>query len=163
MRKILLATPMLLLAGAALAQTPTWQYGAGNGDGVQYQGPKPTYNFAYGPGNGDGVASGQTAKENFAYGGENSSGVMMQMTPEQQAQRQQTAAPQHAPVRSAGQPFLSFRSETGASQPEAGHPVGYSARSGDPGRAVSFETMTSSSFISENGFGKCIASGCGSI
>ena len=97
MRKMLLVAPALLLAGAASAQTTTWQYGAGNGDGVQYQGPKPTYNYAYGPGNGDGVSSGQTPQMGYAYGGENQAGGMVQMAPPQP--RQQTAAPK--PSRSA--------------------------------------------------------------
>jgi len=91
MRKILLIAPVLLLAGAASAQTPQWAYGAGNGDGVQYQGPKPTYNYAYGPGNGDGVQSGTTAQMGYAYGGENQKGGMMQMTTPQP--KQQTASP----------------------------------------------------------------------
>lgn len=91
MRKLLLAAPLLMLAGAASAQTTQWQYGAGNGDGVQYQGPKPTYNYAYGPGNGDGIKSGATAQMGYAYGGENQTGGMVQMT--QPQPRQQTAAP----------------------------------------------------------------------
>ncbi len=91
MRKLLLVAPFLLLAGAASAQTPQWQYGAGNGDGVQYQGPKPTYSYAYGPGNGDGVQSGATAQMGYAYGGENQTGGTVQMA--QPQPRQQTASP----------------------------------------------------------------------
>lgn len=91
MRKLLLAAPFLLLAGAASAQTPQWSYGAGNGDGVQYQGPKPIYSYAYGPGNGDSVKSGASAQTGFAYGGDNQTGGMIQMTAPQP--KQQTASP----------------------------------------------------------------------
>lgn len=91
MRKLLLVAPVLLLAGGAFAQTQRWEYGAGNGDGVQYQGPKPTYNYAYGPGNGDGIQSGATAQTGYAYGGENQTGGMVQMT--QPQPKQQTASP----------------------------------------------------------------------
>lgn len=91
MRKLLLVAPILLLTGAASAQTPQWAYGAGNGDGVQYQWPKPTYNYAYGPGNGDSVQSGATAQTGFAYGGENQKGGMIQMTTP--LPKQQTASP----------------------------------------------------------------------
>lgn len=91
MRKLLLVAPVLLLAGAASAQTQRWEYGAGNGDGVQYQGPKPVYNYAYGPGNGDGVQSGTTAQTGYAYGGENQTGGTVQMT--QPQPKQQTASP----------------------------------------------------------------------
>lgn len=94
MRKTLLVAPILFLAGAASAQTVQWQYGAGNGDGVQYPGPKPTYNYAYGPGNGDGVTSGQTPQMGYAYGGENAPGGIVQMT--EPKPQQQTAAPKPA-------------------------------------------------------------------
>ena len=94
----------LLVVGAALAAsacsaTPpaapvvSWHYGAGNGDGVSYQGAAPRYSRAYAPGNGDGVTSGQQVKENYAYGGENQSGTMVQTTPQAQQQKQMQAAP----------------------------------------------------------------------
>ena len=91
MRKLLLVAPVLLLASVSSAQTQRWEYGAGNGDGVQYQGPKPTYNYAYGPGNGDGVQSGVAPQTGYAYGGENQTGGMVQMT--QPQPKQQTASP----------------------------------------------------------------------
>ena len=94
MRKMLLVAPILFLAGAASAQTTTWEYGAGNGDPVPYPGPKPIYNYAYGPGNGDSVQSGGTPpKVGYAYGGENQTGGMVQMTTPAPQPRQQTAAP----------------------------------------------------------------------
>ncbi len=95
MRKTLLIGSVLLAAGCS-AQPPapakvSWSYGAGNGDGVTYDGPKPVFSRGNGLGNGDGVSSGTTAKENYGYGAENASGVMVQTTPEQP--RQQIAAP----------------------------------------------------------------------
>lgn len=96
MRKLLVVGAVV--AVAACSATPpaapvvSWQYGAGNGDGVSYSGPAPKYSRAYAPGNGDAVDSGQQVKENYAYGGENASGAMIQTTPATQ-QPQQQAAP----------------------------------------------------------------------
>ena len=100
MRTALLIGTVLLAAGcSAQPQAPTrvsWSYGAGNGDGVSYAGPKPVFQRAYGPGNGDGVtASGPAPTERYGYGAENVNGSMVQMSPEQ---RQQVAAPSSAPT-----------------------------------------------------------------
>ncbi len=94
MRKTLLIGTVLLAAGCS-AQPPapakvSWSYGAGNGDGVTYAGPKPVFSRGNGLGNGDSVTSGTAPTENYGYGAENASGVMVQTTPEQ---RQQVAAP----------------------------------------------------------------------
>ena len=97
MRKTLLAAPILFLAGAAGAQTVTYQYGAGNGDPVQYPGPKPTYNYAYGPGNGDGVKAPGNPQTSFAYGGDGATGTMMQMGTPTPQPPQQAAAPAPQP------------------------------------------------------------------
>lgn len=95
MRKIISAAlamaAALTGASAAFAQTATWQYGAGNGDPVPYQGPKPTYSYAYGPGNGDNIKPGTVPQTGFAYGGDNQKGGMVQMTAPPPAQ--QSAAP----------------------------------------------------------------------
>jgi hypothetical protein len=101
MRNALLVGTVLLAAGCS-AQPPaparvSWSYGAGNGDGVSYPGPKPIFKRAYGPGNGDGVTSGGPAPtESYGYGADNASGGMVQMSPEQP--RQQVAAPSTAPT-----------------------------------------------------------------
>jgi hypothetical protein len=82
MRNLLLIGTVLMAAGctaqpSAPAQV-TWQYGAGNGDGVAYPGPAPVFKRAYGLGNGDSVTSGQTANAQYGYGADGMSGRMIQ-------------------------------------------------------------------------------------
>jgi hypothetical protein len=97
MLKLMTAGAMLALAGCSMAPQPppivSWQYGAGNGDGVQYQGDKPTFARAYGLGGGDSVTSGQVATTQYSYGAENQSGSMVQVAPP----RQMLAAPAPQP------------------------------------------------------------------
>lgn len=94
MHKMLLVVPALLLAGAASAQTTTWQYGSGNGDPLPYAGPKPTYNYAIGPAADPGLP-GVVPKTSYSYGGENQTGGMVQMgAPEPQ---QHATAPVRRP------------------------------------------------------------------
>jgi hypothetical protein len=77
---------VVVLAAGCAQQSPapaqvSWQYGAGNGDGVAYPGPKPIFKRAYGPGNGDSVTSGLTAKTQYGYGADGMSGTMIQTDP----------------------------------------------------------------------------------
>ena len=85
MRSVLVIGGLLVLGACSMTpQAPpvvSWQYGAGNGDGVSYPGPKPTFNRAYGAGNGDGVQSGQTATTKYSYGADGMSGTMVQVAP----------------------------------------------------------------------------------
>lgn len=101
MRNVLLVGTVVLAAGCSMQQPApaqvSWAYGAGNGDGVSYPGPKPTYQRAYGLGNGDGVTSGQTAKTQFSYGAENQSGSMVQFAPPPTVTAS-PAIPQNTPV-----------------------------------------------------------------
>ena len=94
MRSVLLLGTIVLVAGCSLQQPApakvSWQYGAGNGDSVSYQGPPPVFQRAYGPGNGDGVTSGQTATTGYGYGGDGQTGTMVQFGPEP---KQMMAAP----------------------------------------------------------------------
>jgi hypothetical protein len=85
MRSFLALGVVLLAAGCTTAVPPpaqvSWQYGAGNGDGVAYPGPKPIFKRAYGAGNGDSVVSGMTANTRYGYGGDGMSGTMIQTDP----------------------------------------------------------------------------------
>lgn len=93
MRNVLLLGTVLMAGCSMQPPSPakvSWQYGAGNGDGVAYPGPKPIFQRAYGPGNGDGVTSGQAATENYGYGGDGQTSTMVQVAPES---RQMMAAP----------------------------------------------------------------------
>ena len=96
MRHLVVAAAVAALAGCTATDpgaAPTkvsWQYGAGNGDGVSYSGPPPVYKRAYGLG-ADAVASpAQEPKVSYAYGAENHSGSMVQTAPQP---AQQAAAP----------------------------------------------------------------------
>ncbi len=99
MRSILIIGTAFLAVGCS-AQMPapaqvTWEYGAGNGDGVSYPGPKPIFKRSYGLGDGDGVQSGLTATTSYGYGADGATGTMIQMSPQQP---QMLAAPLPAPT-----------------------------------------------------------------
>lgn len=100
MRNLVVVAALAALAGCTATDpgaAPTkvsWQYGAGNGDGVSYAGPPPVYKRAYGVG-ADAVApAAQEPKINYAYGAENHSGSMVQQETPKPAQ--QVAAPSPA-------------------------------------------------------------------
>ncbi len=102
MRKFLIVAAMAALAGCTAADpsaAPTkvsWQYGAGNGDGVSYPGPAPVYKRAYGL-EADAVAPpAQDPKVNYAYGADNQTGSMVQTAPQP---TQKVAAPAPAQQR----------------------------------------------------------------
>ena len=103
MRSILIiGTAFLAVGWSAMPPAPakvTWEYGAANGDGVSYPGPKPIFKRAYGLGNGDGVQSGQTATTSYGYGAEGATGTMVQMSPQQP---QMLAAATPAPASTSG-------------------------------------------------------------
>jgi len=92
----LLCSTVLLLAGCGgqpnVPPVVSWQYGAGNGDPIPYQGPAPVYSRAYGMGADVPVNSGQKPTVQYGYGAENESGVMVQMQPSAPA-TQRVAAP----------------------------------------------------------------------
>ena len=99
MRKLILVGPCVFLLGActSTANVPpivSWSYGAGNGDGVQYQGPPPKYSFNYGAGADVPVSSGAKPTMSYGYGGESTTGDMVQMTA---PEKQQLAAPAPKP------------------------------------------------------------------
>lgn len=95
MRIFIAVSAVVLVAGCSAQPVGqpvvSWQYGAGNGDGVKYPGGEPTYSRAYGLGNGDGVQSGQTATTSYGYGADGASGTMVGMSPAES--RRQVAAP----------------------------------------------------------------------
>ena len=83
----------------------SWQYGAGNGDGVSYPGPAPVFKRAYGL-ESDAVAPpSQEPKVNYGWGAENQNGGMVQQTAPQSAQQVASPAPARQPaVGQNGQP-----------------------------------------------------------
>lgn len=85
MRNTLLLGGVLLLAACGgnpdVPPQVSWQYGAGNGDPVAYQGPAPTYSRAYGVGSDVPVNSGGKMNVQYGYGADNESGVMVQTQP----------------------------------------------------------------------------------
>lgn len=110
MRSFVVVAGMMALVGCAAVDpsAPTkvsWEYGAGNGDGVAYPGPAPVYSRSYGWG-ADQVSAPATAPTvNYSWGAENQSGGMVQTTPEATTQ---VAAPSQgpAPNQSQGTPTL---------------------------------------------------------
>lgn len=97
MRNLVVVAALAALAGCTAvdpAATPakvSWQYGAGNGDGVSYPGPAPVYKRAYGV-DADAVAPpAQEPKVSYAYGAENQTGSMVQQ--ETPKPNQQVASP----------------------------------------------------------------------
>lgn len=97
MRKWLVLGTVVLAAGCAQQpQAPaqvSWQYGAGNGDGVAYPGPKPIFKRAYGFGNGESVTSGTAANVRYGYGADGMSGTMVQTNPTPPTMTAQPATP----------------------------------------------------------------------
>ena len=99
MRALFVLAPGLILLGActSTANVPpqvSWSYGAGNGDGVQYQGPPPKYSFSYGAGADVPVSSGGHPTMSYGYGGDGTTGDTVQMVA---PQKQQLAQPAPAP------------------------------------------------------------------
>ena len=84
MRNLLLLGVVALAAGCTQQpQTPTtvsWSYGAGNGDGVTYPGPKPVYKRASGLGN-DSASTTSAPGEQYSWGADGASGNMIQFAP----------------------------------------------------------------------------------
>lgn len=101
MRGLMLMGAVMTVAGCAMqppaAPVVSWEYGAGNGDGVAYPGPAPQFSRAYGLGSGEGVSSGQTATTSYGYGAEGMERAMVQIAPKQP--NQQMAAPSPSPAR----------------------------------------------------------------
>ena len=97
MRTLVVVAALAAVAGCSAtnpAAAPTkvsWQYGAGNGDGVNYSGPAPVYKRAYGVGAAAVAPAAQEPKVNYTYGAENQSGVMVQQ--ETPKPNQQAASP----------------------------------------------------------------------
>ena len=95
MRSFVVVVAMAALAGCSTMDSSapakvSWQYGAGNGDGVSYPGPAPVYKRAYGL-ESDAVAPPtQEPKVNYGYGAENQTGSMVQTAPNS---AQQVASP----------------------------------------------------------------------
>lgn len=110
MRSFVVVAGMMALAGCAAVDpsAPTkvsWEYGAGNGDGVAYPGPAPVYSRSYGWG-ADQVSAPATAPTvNYSWGAENQTGGMVQTTPEP-ARQLASPAPSPAPNQSQGSPAL---------------------------------------------------------
>lgn len=99
MRNLVVVATLATLAGCTATDPGTaptkvsWQYGAGNGDGVNYPGPAPVYKRAYGLESDAVAAPTQEPKVNYGYGAENHLGSVVQTVPQP---AQQVAAP--APV-----------------------------------------------------------------
>lgn len=108
MRSFIVVAGMMALVGCAAVDpsAPTkvsWEYGAGNGDGVAYPGPAPVYNRSYGWGADQVSAPAQAPVTNYAWGAENQSGGMVQQTSPQPAQQVASPAPSPAPAPNASQ------------------------------------------------------------
>lgn len=117
MRSFVVIAVMMTLVGCAAVDpsAPTkvsWQYGAGNGDGVAYQGPAPIYSRAYGWGADQVSAPAQQPIVNYSWGAENQSGGMVQQTTPQAAQQvaSPTRSPTPEPNSSEGSPALKTHS-----------------------------------------------------
>ena len=101
MRSFVVVAAMAALAGCAAVDPGTaptkvsWQYGAGNGDGVAYPGPAPVYKRAYGL-ESDAVAPPpQEPKVNYGWGAENATGMVQQTNPQPAQQVASPAPAQH--------------------------------------------------------------------
>ena len=104
MRSFVVVAAMAALVGCTATDpgsAPTkvsWEYGAGNGDGVAYPGPAPIYKRAYGL-EADAVAPpAQEPKVNYAYGAENQTGGMVQQDGPKPAQQVAAPAPAQQPA-----------------------------------------------------------------
>lgn len=95
MRGLIIIPAMIALVGCSTVDPSapvkvSWQYGAGNGDGVAYPGPAPIYKRAYGLDADEVSPSGATPTVNYGYGAENQTGTMVQVAP---PSSQQVASP----------------------------------------------------------------------
>ena len=104
MRSFVVVAAAVALAGCTTVDPGTaptkvsWQYGAGNGDGVSYPGPAPVFKRAYGL-ESDAVAPpAQEPKVNYGWGAENQSGGMVQQTTPQPTQQVASPAPAQQPA-----------------------------------------------------------------
>ncbi len=100
MRSFIVIGALVALAGCNAADTTTptkvsWEYGAGNGDGVAYPGPAPKYSRAYGWGADQVTTPVGQASPKYAWGADGQDGTMVQVVP--QAPKQQLAAPVPVP------------------------------------------------------------------
>ncbi len=101
MRSFVVIGALVALAGCTAADpssAPTkvsWQYGAGNGDGVAYPGPAPVYNRAYGWGADQTETPVSKPDLNYAWGADGQSGTMVPANP-QAPQRLAAPAPNPA-------------------------------------------------------------------
>lgn len=98
MRGLVVIPAMIALVGCSAVDSSapakvSWQYGAGNGDGVAYPGPAPIYKRAYGLGADQVTTSADTPTVNYGYGAENQAGTMVQVAP---PSSQQVASPSPA-------------------------------------------------------------------
>lgn len=97
MRSLVIIPAMIALVGCSAVDPSapakvSWQYGAGNGDGVSYPGPAPVYQRAYGLGADQATPSATTPNVNYGYGADNQTGSMVQVAPPS-PQQQQVASP----------------------------------------------------------------------
>ncbi len=104
MRSFVVVAAMAALVGCTAVDPGTaptkvsWQYGAGNGDGVSYPGPAPVYKRAYGL-DADAVAKpAQEPKVNYAWGAENQNGGMVQQDTSKPTQQVAAPAPAQHPA-----------------------------------------------------------------
>ena len=104
MRSFVVVAAMAALVGCTAVDPGTaptkvsWQYGAGNGDGVSYPGPAPIYKRAYGL-ESDAVAPpAQEPKVNYGYGAENQTGTMVQQETPKPAQQVASPTPAQHPT-----------------------------------------------------------------
>ncbi len=87
MRSLVTISAMIALVGCSAVDpsAPTkvsWQYGAGNGDGVSYPGPAPIYKRAYGLDADQTSPSATPPTVSYGYGAENQTGSMVQLGPQ---------------------------------------------------------------------------------
>jgi len=104
MRSFVVVAALAALVGCTAVDPGTaptkvsWQYGAGNGDGVSYPGPAPVFKRAYGL-ESDAVAPpAQEPKVNYGWGAENAKGGMVQQTTPQPARQVASPAPAQQPA-----------------------------------------------------------------
>lgn len=102
MRGLVIIPAMIALVGCSTVDPSapakvSWQYGAGNGDGVSYPGPAPVYKRAYGLGADQVAAPTTTPNVNYGYGADNQTGSMVQVAP-QSSQQVASPAPAQQPA-----------------------------------------------------------------
>jgi len=103
MRSFVVVAAMAALVGCTAVDPGTaptkvsWQYGAGNGDGVSYPGPAPIFKRAYGLEADAPTAPPQEPKVNYGWGAENQSGGMVQQGTPEPIQHATAPAPAQTP------------------------------------------------------------------